>query len=141
MAKPNINRVQAALAAYNREGPEPILELLDPNVEWIADRSDMGRVSYRGIEAVRRSFDQLYEGFDELGFEADELHETGNLVVAIGRMSARGRSTGITASIPLGIVLRRDRMGSSSAMSPSATRKRPCSPPGSRSSSADSPRS
>jgi ketosteroid isomerase-like protein len=104
MVEPNIDRVRAALAALNRDGPEAILELLDPNVEWVADRSDMGRVTYRGIEGVRRSFEELYEGFDELGFEADELHEAGDRIVAIGHMYARGRSTGITDRIPLGIV-------------------------------------
>jgi ketosteroid isomerase-like protein len=100
----NVDRLRAALAALNRNGPEAILEMLDPNVEWVADRSDMGRVSYRGVEGVRRSFDELYEGFDELGFDADEFYETGDRVVAIGHMYARGRSTGITARIPLGIV-------------------------------------
>ena len=104
MTEGNVDRLRAALAAYNREGPEPLLALLDPDIEWVADRSDMGRVSYRGVEGVRRSFEQLYEGFDQLGFEPEEFHEKGDLIVAIGEMSARGRATGITATIPLGIV-------------------------------------
>jgi ketosteroid isomerase-like protein len=57
-----------------------------------------------GVEGVRRSFDELYEGFHELGFDADEFYETGDTVVVIGHMYARGRSTGIGARIPLGIV-------------------------------------
>jgi ketosteroid isomerase-like protein len=104
MPGPNVERLRAALAAYNREGPERILELLDPDVVWIADRSDMGRVTYRGIDGVRRSFDELYEGFDELGFEVEEFHERGDRIVAVGHMYGRGRATGITARIPLGIV-------------------------------------
>ena len=90
--------------AYNREGPEAIIELLDPDVEWIADRSDMGRVTYRGVEGVRRSFEELYEGFDKLGMEVNELVEAGDKILALGQMTARGRSTQVEAGLPLAVV-------------------------------------
>jgi ketosteroid isomerase-like protein len=77
---------------------------LAPDVEWIADRSDMGRVTYRGPDGVRKSFEELYEGFDRLRFEADKLLEAGDQVVALGQMYARGRSTGFEAQIPLALV-------------------------------------
>jgi ketosteroid isomerase-like protein len=104
MSQQNVERLRTALEAYNREGPEAIIALLAPEVEWIADRSDMGRVTYRGVDGVRKSFEQLYEGFDRLGFEVDELIEQGNQVVALGRMLARGRTTGVEAQIPLAVV-------------------------------------
>ena len=47
MSQENVDRLKAALDSYNREGPEAIIDLLDSDVEWIADRSDMGRVTYR----------------------------------------------------------------------------------------------
>jgi hypothetical protein len=37
-----VERLRGALAAYNTEGPDAILELLDPDVEWIADRNEVG---------------------------------------------------------------------------------------------------
>jgi ketosteroid isomerase-like protein len=55
MSQENVERVRTAFDAYNREGPEAIIALLDPNIEWIADRSDMGRVTYRGRDGVRKS--------------------------------------------------------------------------------------
>ena len=100
----NVERLRAALEAYNEEGPEAIIALLDPEVEWIADRSDMGRVSYRGRDGVRKSFEELYEGFDKLGFHVDEFIEKDNRIVALGEMSARGRTTGVEARIPLAVV-------------------------------------
>jgi uncharacterized protein len=104
MSQENVERLRAALEAYNREGPEAIIALLDPDVEWIADRSDMGRVAYRGRDGVRKSFAELYEGFDKLGFEVDRLIEAGDQVVALGLMTARGRTTGVEAQIPLAVV-------------------------------------
>jgi ketosteroid isomerase-like protein len=104
MSQENVERLRAALEAYNREGPEAIIALLDPDVEWIADRSDMGRVSYRGRDGVRKSFDQLYEGFDNLGFKVEELIDAGESIVALGQMTARGRSTQVETTLPLAIV-------------------------------------
>ena len=104
MSQENVERVRAALDAVNREGPSAIEDLLDAEVTWIADRSDMGRTTYRGKEGVRRSFAELSEGFEEFGFEPEEFIDAGERVVALGRMYGRGRATAIRAEIPLGIV-------------------------------------
>ena len=107
----NVERLREALETYNRDGPEPIIALLSTDVEWVADRSDMGRVTYRGHDGVRKSFEELYEGFDRLGFQVDRLIEEGNQIVALGQMHARGRSTGVEAQMPLAIVLTVGRDG------------------------------
>ena len=104
VSQENLERLRTALEAYNREGPEAIIDLLAPDVEWIADRSDMGRVTYRGPAGVRKSFQELYEGFDRLGLELDRLIEQGEQIVALGQLRARGRFTGVEAQIPLAIV-------------------------------------
>jgi ketosteroid isomerase-like protein len=104
MSQENVVRLKGALDGYNREGPEAIIDLLDPDVEWIADRSDMGRVTYRGVEGVRKSFEELYEGFDKLGMEVDELIGEGDKILFLGQMTARGRSTQVEVKLPLAIV-------------------------------------
>jgi ketosteroid isomerase-like protein len=104
MSQENVERLRTALEAYNAEGPDAIIALLDPDVEWIADRSDTGRTTYRGRGGVRKSFEELYEGFDRLGFEVAELIEKDSQIVALGEMTARGRSTGVEARIPLAVV-------------------------------------
>jgi ketosteroid isomerase-like protein len=102
----NVERLRTALEAFKRDGPEAIIPFLDPDVEWIADRSDMGRVTYRGPHGVRKAYEELYEGLDRLGFEVDELLEApDDQIVAVGQMYGRGRSTGIEAQIPLALVL------------------------------------
>ena len=104
MSQENVERLRTALETYNRDGPEAIIALLAPDIEWIADRSDMGRVIYRGRDGVRKSFAELYEGFDRLGFEVNQLIEEGDQIVALGQMYARGRSTGVEAQMPLAVV-------------------------------------
>jgi len=73
MSQENVERVRAALLLVEREGPEAILGNLDPDIEWIADRSDMGQVVCWGHEGVVRSFAELSEGFEDFGFETDRL--------------------------------------------------------------------
>ena len=104
MSRENVERLRSAFEAYNREGPEAIIALLDPDVEWVADRSDTGRTTYRGLDGVRKSFEELYEGFDRFGFEVEELIDVDNGVVALGKMTGRGRSTGVEAKQPMAIV-------------------------------------
>ena len=111
MSQENVERLRAALESYNQEGPEAIISLLDPDVEWIADRSDMGRVTYRGRDGVRKSFEELYEGFDKLGFDVEELIDADDHLVALGWMTARGRSTGVEAKLPLAVVFTAGRDG------------------------------
>jgi ketosteroid isomerase-like protein len=101
----NIKRVRVALDAINRGDPEAIFDLVDAEVVWVADRSDTGRTTYHGREGVRQSFEELSEGFEEFGFQADELIDAGDRIVAIGRMYGRGRASEIRAEIPLGIVV------------------------------------
>jgi ketosteroid isomerase-like protein len=104
VSEENVERLRSALERLSREGPDAILDNVDPGIEWIADRSDMGRVIYHGHQGVLRSFIELAEGFDDFGFEVDQLIDAGNQVVGLGRMYGRGRTTGIRAEIPLGIV-------------------------------------
>jgi ketosteroid isomerase-like protein len=104
VSEENVERLRSALEVLSREGPEAILDDVDPGIEWIADRSDMGRVIYHGHQGVLTSFMELAEGFDDFGFEVAQLVDAGNQVVALGRMYGRGRTTGIRAEIPLGIV-------------------------------------
>jgi ketosteroid isomerase-like protein len=111
MSQENVERLRTALDAYNREGPEAIIALLDPDVEWIADRSDMGQVTYRGREGVRQSFEELYEGFEKLGFEVDELIDAGDKTIALGQMTGRGRATGLDMKMPLALVFTVGRDG------------------------------
>ena len=128
MSQENVERVRAALAAYNRDGPEAIIALFAPDVEWIADRSDMGRVTSRGVDGVRKSFEQMYEGFDRLGFEVDELIQQGNrLLLSAGCL--------LVAALPewkrrfhWPSSSQRAKTGSSFDTSPSATRKKPSKP-------------
>ena len=105
MSQENVERVRAAIDGYNREGPESFFALLDPEVEWITDRSDLGRTTSHGLDGVRKSFEELYEAVPDLQFEINELRDAGERVIALGQLRGRFRATGIEGRHPIGLVL------------------------------------
>jgi ketosteroid isomerase-like protein len=105
MSQENVERARAAIDAYNQEGPEAFLELLDPEVEWVTDRGDLGRTTSRGLDGVRKSFEDLYEAIPGLQLEVSELREAGDCVIALGHLRGRFRATGIEGELPFGMVL------------------------------------
>jgi ketosteroid isomerase-like protein len=105
MSRGNLERARAAIDAYNRKGPESFFDLLDPEIEWVSDRPDLGRVTFRGLDGVRQSFAEQYEAVSGGQFEVSDFREVGERVVAVGQLRARGRTTGIELQIPFGVVL------------------------------------
>jgi ketosteroid isomerase-like protein len=101
----NTERARAAFEAFNRDGSEALFDLLDPSIEWSADRGDTGRVTSYGIDAVKRSFAEQFEAVSNLQFEVAEMQEVGDRIVALGRLSGRFRATGIEGDIPFAMVL------------------------------------
>lgn len=101
----NIERARSAFDAFNRDGARTLLDVLDPSIVWIADRADAGRVTLHGVEAVRKSFEEQFEAVSNLRFEAGEMKEAGDRVVALGHLSGRFQATGIEGRVPFAIVL------------------------------------
>ena len=101
----NIERARAAFEGFNRDGPEALFDLLDPSIEWSADRGDTGRVTSYGIDAVKRSFTEQFEAVSDLQFLVADMHEVDDRVVALGRLRGRFQATGIEGEIPFGMVL------------------------------------
>jgi ketosteroid isomerase-like protein len=78
--------------------PELIVQVCDPDIEWVEDpqRAD-GRV-YRGHEGVQQSFERWLEQWDEYAFEAERFIDCGDDVLAVAREHARGLTSGASVS-------------------------------------------
>jgi ketosteroid isomerase-like protein len=51
--------------------------------------------TYRGHDGIRRYFGLFDDAMEDVQFEAEECWEAGNTVVAVVRLTARGKTTGI----------------------------------------------
>jgi ketosteroid isomerase-like protein len=105
MSEENVELVRRALEAFPRGDMEEMLSFMDPEGEFhsaIVGGAE-GNV-YRGHEGFRRWYADSFESFEELRNEWTEFRDPGNRVLALGRVHARGRESGVEIDSPMGWV-------------------------------------
>jgi ketosteroid isomerase-like protein len=105
MSQENVDIVRRAVEAFPRGDMEEMLSYLDPELEWhsaIVGGAE-GNV-YRGHEGFRRWYADSFESFEELRNEWSEFRDLGDRVLALGRVRARGRESGVEIDSPMGWV-------------------------------------
>jgi ketosteroid isomerase-like protein len=96
MSQENVELVRTAMESFNLEGVDAVAEQIHPDFETTTPSSlSVEPDTYRGPEGVRRWFDAWEGTMDEVRFDVDELVDAGDRVVAVTRMVARSRTTGL----------------------------------------------
>jgi ketosteroid isomerase-like protein len=101
MSQENLERIRNAHEALNRAGLDSeesgriATELLHPDVEWHDQRELPGSTVHHGIEDAMRHVADSQETLDYDPFELLELIDAGTCVVAVYRVHARGRLSGV----------------------------------------------
>ncbi len=106
MSRENVEVVQEWVAAINRGDLAKLLEIADPAIEF---RSYLARLSgsdgaYRGHDGLRRYIRDLSEAWESFQVEIDECRDLGEIVLMLGRLRARGRSSGLEVEERLAFV-------------------------------------
>jgi ketosteroid isomerase-like protein len=75
-------------------------------------RAQLEGGAYRSHDGLRRFIDEMFEEWDGVRFEVDEIRDAGEQMVGFGRMRARGRASGVELDVPLGVlgVVRSERI-------------------------------
>ena len=100
MSGENVERAYAALDALNRGGVETVIDLCDPEVEWIAipgflpDAED-----FHGHAGVRAWFEKVGESLREVRWEAEEITDAGDRLFVALKFRASGRASGIEGEV------------------------------------------
>jgi ketosteroid isomerase-like protein len=97
--------VQEQMAAFNRRDVDAVMEVFAADVEWWPLRSST-EGPYRGHDGIRAWFDDTAQMFDELEAHVDDVVESDAVVVAVGRLSVRGRGSGAALEVPIAWVFR-----------------------------------
>ena len=104
MAQARADIVRRVLNAVGRRDLDCLLELTDPEIEWRSFFSELGE--YRGHDGMRRYLDDVSEAWEILNVEVDDLLESGDLVIGVGRIHFRGKESGAASHSPAGWVFR-----------------------------------
>jgi ketosteroid isomerase-like protein len=102
MSQENVETALAAVDAWNRGDREAWMALWDEEAEFYPLRAQLEGHSYSGHDGLNRFLAEMAEEWEEVRFEIDETRDTGEHIVGIGRMLARGRASGVDLNVPLG---------------------------------------
>jgi ketosteroid isomerase-like protein len=107
MSRANVEAFKRSIEAYNRNDVEGLLAGLDAEVEWrpVLPVVLGGQATvYRGHDGIREMLRDLDEILDERQLGFSEIHDVGERVVAVGRLTIRGRGSGLRTESPFGWV-------------------------------------
>jgi hypothetical protein len=105
LARRDLDSWNAACEAVNRGDWEGVVRLCDPDVEFHAQRSPVQGV-YQGHEGLRRFWQDTLDTFELFNGEWPDQRDLGDGVLAIGKLTVRGRGSGVETEVPSAILTR-----------------------------------
>ena len=101
MTSTNVEFVRRGYQLFNEGRLEDALEGFDPDIEWSGpDLLPEGDRVYRGPEGVAQFWGAWREIFDDFRIEIEEMIDAGDRVVAMVRVSGRGKDSGAQVATP-----------------------------------------
>jgi ketosteroid isomerase-like protein len=107
MSQENVETTAAWMAALNRGDLEALLEIADPSVEYFSYLASVSGEAgaYRGHDGIRQFLRDLDEAWDWFKVGVDELRDLGDYVLMVGRLQAKGRTSGLEVKKELAWIL------------------------------------
>ena len=102
MSEREIEIVRSVVAAWDRGDVDEMERWIAADAELRPLRAQLEGTVYRGPEGLRELWDDLNADWEDLKLPVDELREVGDKVLALGRLVARGRASGIDLEVPIG---------------------------------------
>jgi ketosteroid isomerase-like protein len=95
MSQENVEVVRKVHEAINDRNEAALLKLLDPDIVWVQNPNAPDPGKLYGHDGVRELRDVIDETFGDVSLQVDEFLDAGEVVVALGRMHARGKGSGV----------------------------------------------
>ncbi|HME03536.1 MAG TPA: nuclear transport factor 2 family protein [Solirubrobacteraceae bacterium] len=105
MSQENVEIAKALTEALNRLDVDAWAELSTADFEWfpVLGGTVEGK-SFRGPEGIEDYFGELRDTWEEFRVIIDEFRDLGDSVLALGRLEARGRGSGVPVALPLSVL-------------------------------------
>jgi ketosteroid isomerase-like protein len=94
------------IAAFNDRDFDALLAVADERVEWVVAREHPAAATHRGPTKVRGYLEDWLATMPDLRYEVEEIVESENLVLAIGRVGGAGAGSGVSADVPIATLTR-----------------------------------
>jgi ketosteroid isomerase-like protein len=105
MSQENVEVVRAVFEAWERGGVDAVAEFWDPEIDWRAAEGALDDVGVmRSVDAMRAYMNDWLDNFDDVHFEAEELIDAGDQIVAMQRVTARAKGSGVETELRYAVV-------------------------------------
>ena len=107
MSNDSVELARHVLEALSGRDTSRVIELTDPEVEWhsfFAEPGDEG--AYLGHDGTRQYMLDLNDAWEIVRADIDDGLSVGDVVVLVGRLHFRGRSSGVETETPAGWMLK-----------------------------------
>jgi ketosteroid isomerase-like protein len=97
MSEQNVDAVRRSIDGWNRDDFDACVSIAHPEVEWASDLAQRIHGSdtvYRGIEGVRRYWDEWHDLW-RVRLDVQGVHDLGDTVLVLAQTSALGDSSGV----------------------------------------------
>ena len=98
----NAEIVRSILAAWGTGDVEQMVRSIAAEAELLPLRAQLEGTAYRGPGGMRQFWEDLNADWEDLRLPISELRERGDSVVAICRLTARGRASGVDIDVRIG---------------------------------------
>ena len=104
MSQENVELVRNAYMAGNKGDRDAALRSADPEIVIDATRRVLNPATYVGIDGARQWFAEMDEVWERFGLEMDEFIDAGDRVVVLGRLTGKGKASGVEVEQPIATV-------------------------------------
>ncbi len=107
MSEENVQLVRRLLEAFNERDVEGFAGLTTPDFEWSPSVVAVDGEIFRGREGIEAYFGRMRDAWEEFKMLADDVREVRDLddrVLVVGRVQARGLSSGAPVEVALSIL-------------------------------------
>jgi len=97
MSQENVDVVRAWVAALNRKDLDALLEIADPDAEYMTYLASLsgGVGTYRGHEGIEQFLRDLADAWEWFRVDVDGYRDLGECVLMEGRIEAKGAASGL----------------------------------------------
>ena len=106
MSAENVQIVRGLVEAFNDRDLDAMAQVMEPGAELYPLRAQLEGKVYRGYDGLREMLADFDQDWDFVRMDAEEFREAGDQVVVLGRLRARGRTSGVDLDVPMGFVWR-----------------------------------
>ena len=104
MSEENVEVAARAIGAFNESDISAFAALTAPDFEWSPSMVAIDGETFLGREGIEAYFGKLNDAWEKFHIHRDRFRDSADVVVMLGRLEGRGRSSGVPVDSSLGML-------------------------------------